>query len=377
MSDDRCPEHNCDIAVCFEEHNMKGEEESMKHETECNNWREALGGQEFPTIEGAFDAGYQAAEAHLREPQTAETCQAVPPHPIGCLVLKEPDGPVGSIHVFAEDEESICLACEAEKQARNVARLAFETLAEERDHLRAERERHIEAAAHKELDWFAEKRRADLLEAKCAEMASVLRRTRHRLLVMVEADGEDALYADEIKAVDATLKDNPGQLLLDRLAKAEAKCAEMTRDLQSVFNGDGEAMRAILARTGKPLFGPATTAQLAFLSVGALLLLAASEGNPGQPLLERLAWLESQNRKQLDYSIALQRLVEHICHVGSIPEEIAKDCPHHAEMARKHLKWLEKLERVREHAAMSFKRPFYKPDMELGKALAACKEVKP
>jgi len=303
------------------------------------------------------------AEAHLHEPQTAETCQHKPPHPIGCLVLKEPDGPVGSIHVFAEDEEFICLACEAEKQARDAARLAFETLAEERDHLKAERdtasgrgnnfrerywlleqtheqdvrrlvaerdaqtsalrnsveqaaieliavkverERHIEAAAHKELDWFAEKRRADLLEAKCAEMASVLRRTRHRLLVMVEADGEDALYADEIKAVDATLKDNPGQ-----------------------------------------------------------------------PLLERLAWLESQNRKQLDYSIALQRLVEHICHVGSIPEEIAKDCPHHAEMARKHLKWLEKLERVREHAAMSFKRPFYKPDMELGKALAACKEVKP
>ena len=57
MSDDRCPEHNCDIAACFEE--------SMKHETECNSWREALGGQEFPTIEGAFDAGYQAAEARL------------------------------------------------------------------------------------------------------------------------------------------------------------------------------------------------------------------------------------------------------------------------------------------------------------------------
>ena len=54
MSDDRCPEHDCDIAVCFEEHNMKGEEESMKHETECNNWREALGGQEFPTIEGKY-----------------------------------------------------------------------------------------------------------------------------------------------------------------------------------------------------------------------------------------------------------------------------------------------------------------------------------
>jgi len=101
--------------------------------------------------------------------------------------------------------------------------------------LKTERDRHIEAAANKELDWFAEKRRADLLEAKCAEM---------------------------------------------------------TRDLQSVFNGDGEAMRAILARAGKPLFGPATTAQLAFLSVGALLLLAASEGNPGQLLLDRLAEAE-------------------------------------------------------------------------------------
>ena len=187
----------------------------MKHETECNNWREALGGQEFPTIEGAFDAGYQAAEAHLREPQTAETCQAVPPHPIGCLVLKEPDGPVGSIHVFAEDEESICLACEAEKQARNVARLAFETLAEERDHLKAERERHIEAAAHKELDWFAEKRRADLLEAKCAELWQLLETVKYR----IDLPAPNISGSNGLRKLLETLPNNPGQALLDRLAK--------------------------------------------------------------------------------------------------------------------------------------------------------------
>jgi len=127
-------------------------------------------------------------------------------------------------------QEIASLKTEAERD-KGAARLAFETLAEERDHLKAERERHIEAAAHKELDWFAEKRRADLLEAKCAEMASVLRRTRHRLLVMVEADGEDALYADEIKAVDATLKDNPGQPLLDRLAEAERLVRSYQKEL--------------------------------------------------------------------------------------------------------------------------------------------------
>jgi hypothetical protein len=77
MSDDRCPEHNCDIAACFEEHNMK-----------------------------------------------------------------------------------------------DAARLAFETLVEERDRLKVECAQHIEAAANKELDWFSEKRRADLLEAKCVVLAA-------------------------------------------------------------------------------------------------------------------------------------------------------------------------------------------------------------
>ena len=70
-----------------------------------------------------FDVLRRAYEDRRRDPQTAETCQHVPPHPIGCLVLKEPDGPVGSIHVFAEDEESICLVCEAVKEAVNAALL--------------------------------------------------------------------------------------------------------------------------------------------------------------------------------------------------------------------------------------------------------------
>jgi len=196
MSDDRCPEHDCDIAVCFEEHNMKGEEESMT-ELELE---------------------------HLSQKSLNYSA-------LICMKVAE--------EIRHQRKEIASLKTEAERD-KSAARLAFDTLAEERDHLRAERERHIEAAAHKELDWFAEKRRADLLEAKCAEM---------------------------------------------------------TRDLQSVFNGDGEAMRAILARTGKPLFGPATTAQLAFLSVGALLLLAASEGNPGQALLDEVKALRDNLEK--------------------------------------------------------------------------------
>ena len=208
------------------------------------------------------------AEAHLHEPQTAETCQHKPPHPIGCLVLKEPDGPVGSIHVFAEDEEFICLACEAEKQARDAARLAFETLAEERDHLKAERDtasgrgnnfrerywlleqtheqdvrrlvaerdaqtsalrnsveqaaieliavkverdQHIEAAANKELDWFAEKRRADSLEAKCAVADEIVTYVKEGYVT-------DSRLR---RAITTYKKDNAGQPLLERLKGTE------------------------------------------------------------------------------------------------------------------------------------------------------------
>jgi hypothetical protein len=34
-------------------------------------------------------------------------------HPKACLILKEPNGPIGSIHVFAEDDEYICAWCES------------------------------------------------------------------------------------------------------------------------------------------------------------------------------------------------------------------------------------------------------------------------
>jgi len=116
---------------------------------------------------------------------------------------------------------------------------------------------------------------------------------QEKVIKMLDLVSRDALKKADKQARDVVLRFLEQNLAEKRRADLlEAKCAEMTRDLQSVFNGDGEAMRAILARAGKPLFGPATTAQLAFLSVGALLLLAASEGNPGQLLLDRLAEAE-------------------------------------------------------------------------------------
>ena len=47
---------------------------------------------------------------------------------------------------------------------------------------------------------------------------------------------------------------------------------------------------------------------------------------------------------QLSYSIALQRLVESVCHRGTIPEEVTRECPHHAEMAKRLLDRLKALE---------------------------------
>ena len=145
-------------------------------------------------------------------------------------------------------------------------------------------------------DWVKRK----LAEAQ-AETVERLRRdletpppdVQEKVIKMLDLVSRDALKKADKQARDVVLRFLEQNLAEKRRADLlEAKCAEMTRDLQSVFNGDGEAMRAILARAGKPLFGPATTAQLAFLSVGALLLLAASEGNPGQLLLDRLAKLE-------------------------------------------------------------------------------------
>ena len=45
---------------------------------------------------------------------------------------------------------------------------------------------------------------------------------------------------------------------------------------------------------------------------------------------------ESELRK-LDYAIALQRAIEYHCRGEEVPAEIAKECPHHAEMLDKNL----------------------------------------
>ena len=138
-------------------------------------------------------------------------------------------------------EEIASLKTEAERD-KSAARLAFDTLAEERDHLRAERdqlrrefeirgeilcaciderERHIEAAAHKELDWFAEKRQADLLEAKCAELWQLLETVKYR----IDLPAPNISGSNGLRKLLETLPNNPGQLLLDRLRRAEETCA--------------------------------------------------------------------------------------------------------------------------------------------------------
>ena len=39
----------------------------------------------------------------------------------------------------------------------------------------------------------------------------------------------------------------------------------------------------------------------------------------------------------MDYTIALQRSIEYHCKGKIVPDEIARVCPHHAEMLNKHL----------------------------------------
>ena len=57
------------------------------------------------------------------------------------------------------------------------------------------------------------------------------------------------------------------------------------------------------------------------------------------PLLAKIERLEAEladaktrHQKQVDYSIALQRAVEHHCRGVEIPSEIATKCPHHSKM---------------------------------------------
>jgi len=196
-------------------------------------------------------------------------------------------------------EEIASLKTEAERD-KSAARLAFDTLAEERDHLRAERdqlrrefeirgeilcaciderERHIEAAAHKELDWFAEKRRADLLEAKCAELWQLLETVKYR----IDLPAPNISGSNGLRKLLETLPNNPGQLLLDRLAKAEAKCAEMVPYLQH---------RSSCTCEGVKIWEPIGTEQPCDCGLREL-----EHDNPGQPLLDELKRLKEDNEK--------------------------------------------------------------------------------
>jgi hypothetical protein len=54
--------------------------------------------------------------------------------------------------------------------------------------------------------------------------------------------------------------------------------------------------------------------------------------------LEReLAAMEKQRDEQVDYSIALQRAIEHHRRGVAVPPQIASNCPHHAQMLNEHL----------------------------------------
>jgi hypothetical protein len=72
-----------------------------------------LGGVPGAALRGRLTA-WQAAEAYLREPQTAETCQAVPPHPRGCLI--EEGWEHWEVNASGVGTIPYCLTCEAEKQ---------------------------------------------------------------------------------------------------------------------------------------------------------------------------------------------------------------------------------------------------------------------
>ena len=54
-------------------------------------------------------------------------------------------------------------------------------------------------------------------------------------------------------------------------------------------------------------------------------------------LRAELAAAMKQRDKQIDYSIALQRAIEHHRRGVAVPPQIAANCPHHAQMLNEHL----------------------------------------
>jgi hypothetical protein len=54
-------------------------------------------------------------------------------------------------------------------------------------------------------------------------------------------------------------------------------------------------------------------------------------------LRAELAAMQKQRDEQVDYSIALQRAIEHHRRGVAVPPQIASNCPHHAQMLNEHL----------------------------------------
>ena len=57
----------------------------------------------------------------------------------------------------------------------------------------------------------------------------------------------------------------------------------------------------------------------------------------------------TSDKTDLEYAIALQRAIEYRCRGQVVPDSIAKDCPHHAEMLDANLRQSKLLQSMVEH----------------------------
>ena len=148
-----------------------------------------------------LDAAIERGRVEMQEPQTAETCKAVPPHPKGCVVLR--DLTHKNTGVVLKDFP-ICLTCEANAQAEAKGR---RDALEEIHRLRAE----LKEAS----------RERDEVRVKCLEIIKGylgLARGWH-------GEGHPKPFEScdfpLCKLARELTSNNPGQPLLDRLATLE------------------------------------------------------------------------------------------------------------------------------------------------------------
>lgn len=179
-----------------------------------------------PNRHDTWEAAEVAALADARKPQTAETCQAVPPHPRGCLSSRRkeytgntPDGNYTGV-------EEICLVCGAVAKAREGEEIA--SLKAECDQLRRELDKQREMQGQVScLDDVVKiqalRDEIDQAQAKCAEMQLLVDKQAEDAGLWFQAKtAAEAYLQQELRRLHAVIeKDNPGQALLERLGKAE------------------------------------------------------------------------------------------------------------------------------------------------------------